>query len=66
MLPVLATCVLRVAERVNGSSQSRVAKMEAADCTVSTDLRRKSLFTLGDSPRDVAKRLAPNTRNHAA
>lgn len=66
VLPVLATYVLSVAERVTGSSQSRVAKMEAADRTVSTDLLRKSLFTLGASPRDVAKRLAPNTRNHAA
>lgn len=49
-----------------GSSQSRVAKMEAADRTVSTDLLLKSLFTLGVSPREVAKLLAPKTRNRAA
>ena len=55
----------QAAERF-GSSQSRVAKMEAADRTVSTDLLLKSLFTLGASPRDVAKLLAPKTRNHAA
>ncbi|MFN7984148.1 MAG: helix-turn-helix transcriptional regulator [Vicinamibacterales bacterium] len=48
------------------SSQSRVAKMEAADRTVSTDLLLKSLFTLGASPRDVAKLLAPSTRSRAA
>lgn len=56
---------VQAAERF-GSSQSRVAKMEAADRTVSTDLLLKSLFTLGASPRDVAKLLAPKTRNHAA
>lgn len=56
---------LQAAERF-GSSQSRVAKMEAADRTVSTDLLLKSLFTLGASPRDVAKLLAPKTRNRAA
>lgn len=56
---------LQAAERF-GSSQSRVAKMEAADRTVSTDLLLKSLFTLGASPRDVAKLLAPKTRTRAA
>ena len=56
---------IQAAERF-GSSQSRVAKMEAADRTVSTDLLLKSLFTLGASPRDVAKLLAPKTRNRAA
>lgn len=55
----------QVAERF-GSSQSRVAKMEAADRTVSTDLLLKSLFTLGASPGDVAKLLAPKGRNRAA
>lgn len=55
----------QAAERF-GSSQSRVAKMEAADRTVSTDLLLKSLFTLGASPRDVAKLLAPRTRHRAA
>lgn len=41
-----------------GSSQSRVAKMEAADQTVSTDLLLLSLFRLGVSRRDVARLLA--------
>jgi hypothetical protein len=37
-----------------GSSQSRVAKMEAADVTVSIDLLLRALFALGAKPRDVA------------
>ena len=36
------------------SSQSRVAKMEAADPTVSVDLLLRALFALGARPRDVA------------
>jgi len=40
-----------------GSSQSRVAKMEAADATVSLDLLLRGLLVLGASPRDVAKAL---------
>lgn len=36
------------------SSQSRVAKMEAADASVSVDLLIKALFALGAKPRDVA------------
>jgi predicted XRE-type DNA-binding protein len=36
------------------SSQSRVAKMEAADPTVSVDLLLRALFALGAKPRDVA------------
>lgn len=36
------------------SSQSRVAKMEAADATVSIDLLLRALFALGAKPRDVA------------
>lgn len=55
----------QVAERF-GSSQSRVAKMEAADRTVSTDLLLKSLFRLGASPRDVSRLLVPKGRNRAA
>jgi len=35
------------------SSQSRVAKMEAGDKTVSVDLLMKALFSLGARPRDV-------------
>jgi DNA-binding XRE family transcriptional regulator len=37
------------------SSQSRVAKMEAGDPTVSIDLLVKSLLLLGASPKDLAK-----------
>src|SRR5487761_2499893 len=36
------------------SSQSRVAKMEAADPTVSVDLVLRALFALGARPIDVA------------
>ncbi len=39
------------------SSQSRVAKMEAGDKTVSVDLLVKALFSLGARPRDVARAL---------
>ncbi len=55
----------QVAERF-GSSQSRVAKMEAAHRTVSTDLLLKSLFRLGASPRDVARLVAQKPRRRAA
>ena len=37
------------------SSQSRVAKMEAGDPTVSLDLLVKSLLALGTSNRELAK-----------
>jgi len=37
------------------SSQSRVAKMEAGDPSVSMDLLVRSLLALGASPRDVAR-----------
>ena len=40
------------------SSQSRVAKMEAGDPTVSLDLIVKSLLKLGASNRDVAQIIA--------
>jgi DNA-binding transcriptional regulator YiaG len=46
-----------LAKRLN-SSQSRVAKMEAADPTVSVDLLLRALFALGARPRDVASCLA--------
>ena len=36
------------------SSQSRVAKMEACDPSVSLDLLVKSMLALGATPRDVA------------
>lgn len=40
------------------SSQSRVAKMEAADPTVSLDLLMRSLLQLGAKPKDIAKAIA--------
>ncbi len=40
------------------SSQSRVAKMEAGDPSVSIDLLVKSMITLGASNKDVAKAIA--------
>ena len=40
------------------SSQSRVAKMEAADPTVSVDLLLRSLFSLGAKSKDIARAIA--------
>ena len=40
------------------SSQSRVAKMEAADPTVSVDLLLRALYALGARPKDVASSIA--------
>jgi ribosome-binding protein aMBF1 (putative translation factor) len=45
---------VELAEHV-GSSQSRVAKMEAGDPTVSLDLLIRSLLALGAKSKDVAK-----------
>ena len=42
-----------------GSSQSRVAKMESGDPTVSLDLLVKSLLALGASDRELARLIAP-------
>lgn len=47
------------------SSQSRIAKMEAGDPSVSIDLIMKSLLALGASPKDVAKAISLGT-SHAA
>jgi DNA-binding XRE family transcriptional regulator len=41
------------------SSQSRVAKMESGDPTVSIDLLMRSLIALGASQRDLARIIAP-------
>lgn len=38
-----------------GSSQSRIAKMEAADSSVSLDLLIRSLLALGASKKDIAR-----------
>lgn len=40
------------------TSQSRIAKMEAGDPSVSIDLLIKSLLALGASPKDLAKVIA--------
>lgn len=55
----------QVARRV-GSSQSRVAKMEAAHKSVSTDLLLRVLFQLGAKRQDVARLLAAKPRIRAA
>lgn len=46
-----------------GSSQSRVAKMEAADKTVSVDLLVRSLLTAGADRRDVGRAVASRRRS---
>jgi ribosome-binding protein aMBF1 (putative translation factor) len=40
-----------------GSSQSRIAKMEAADSSVSLDLLIRSLLALGATAKDIARAL---------
>jgi DNA-binding XRE family transcriptional regulator len=45
-----------------GSSQSRVAKMEASDPTVSVDLLLRGLFAAGASRSDVAGAIGKNPR----
>lgn len=44
------------------SSQSRVAKMEAGDPSVSIDLILKSLLALGASRKDVARMISSDSR----
>jgi len=46
-----------LAKRIN-SSQSRVAKMEAGDPSVSLDLLIRSLLALGASSRDLARAIS--------
>lgn len=41
-----------------GSSQSRVAKLEGADATVSIDLLIRGLLALGASRRDIGRAMA--------
>ena len=49
-----------------GSSQPRVAKMEAADSSVSIDLLITALLTIGVTRRDLAKVIAaPKARSSA-
>ena len=48
------------------SSQSRVAKMEAGDPSVSIDLLIRSLLALGTSARDLSRIIAPPRRSAAS
>jgi len=52
--------------RLLGSSQSRVAKMEAGDPSVSIDLMVRSLLRMGASRKDVASYIATPARRSAA
>ena len=54
-----------LAERL-GSSQSRVAKIEAADRSVSLDLMIRSLLTIGATPSEIAKWVKRAESKHAA
>jgi transcriptional regulator with XRE-family HTH domain len=56
---------MAVAKRI-GSSQSRVAKMEAGDRSVSIDLLMKPLVTLGATPSDVGRALQHRAARVAA
>ena len=53
-----------VAERL-GSSQSRVAKMEAGDASVSLDLLLRALVGLDATPNDIAKAIQTPKRRAA-
>lgn len=44
--------------RITHSSQSRIAKMEAGDPTVSIDLLVKSLFALGVSRKELGRSIS--------
>ncbi len=44
------------------SSQSRIAKMEAGDPSVSIDLLMKSLLALGASPKELARTISATVR----
>jgi len=49
-----------------GSSQSRVAKMEAGDPSFSVDLLLRSLLALGATPGDIASSLTRARRTRQA
>jgi DNA-binding XRE family transcriptional regulator len=49
-----------------GSSQSRVAKLEAGDRTVSIDLLMRALLSLGASRRQIAALIGAQRRKPAA
>jgi hypothetical protein len=52
--------------RLLGSSQSRVAKIEAADPSVSIDLMVRSLLRMGASRKDVASYISMPISRRAA
>ena len=54
------------AARVLRSSQSRVAKIEAGDPSVSVDLLIRSLFALGTTSRDLGRLVASRERAPAS
>jgi transcriptional regulator with XRE-family HTH domain len=49
-----------------GSSQSRVAKMEAADRSVTVDLIMRSLLAIGATPGKIAKLIKRAAAHRAA
>ena len=49
-----------------GSSQSRIAKMEAGDASVSIDLMIKSLLEVGAKTADIARLIRTPRSLHAA
>ncbi len=52
------SCTQAELAELMGSSQSRVAKMEAADPTVSVDLLVRALLALGRSGREIGRVIA--------
>lgn len=52
--------------RLVGSSQSRIAKLEAADPTVAVDLMIRSLFATGAGRRELASIIQRRRRSTAA
>lgn len=48
---------IQLAQKIN-SSQSRIAKMEKGDPTVSIDLLLKSLFALGITKKNISEMIA--------
>ena len=49
-----------------GSSQSRIAKLEAADASVSLDLMIRSLISVGAGPTEIAKIIKTADAHEAA
>ena len=49
-----------------GSSQSRIAKLEAADASVSVDLMIRSLISVGAGPAEIAKIIRTAASHKAA